>query len=247
MRSTFRTPSLSDFDASPEQGFLPPDPREHVPDCAALDDLGQALPKLLSARKVRSYIDGQPRLVSAFPPSWEDPDYRAAMRILSFAGHAYIWETPEHPADALPPQLAQPWYDVAQRVGRPPVLSYASYALDNWRRLDASQPIALDNIYMIQNVLAGQDEAWFVLVHVAIEARAGEMLSLIPVLVEAADRGDAKAVEQNLARVNRVWDDVNAIFDRMPERCDPYIYFHRVRPYIHGWANNPALGEGLIY
>jgi indoleamine 2,3-dioxygenase len=33
----------------------------------------------------------------------------------------------------------------------------------------------------------------------------------------------------------------------MPERCDPYIYFHRVRPYIHGWANNPALGAGLVY
>ena len=33
----------------------------------------------------------------------------------------------------------------------------------------------------------------------------------------------------------------------MPERCDPYVYFHRVRPYIHGWKDNPALGDGLIY
>jgi indoleamine 2,3-dioxygenase len=33
----------------------------------------------------------------------------------------------------------------------------------------------------------------------------------------------------------------------MPERCDPYIYFHRVRPYIHGWKDNPALGAGLVY
>ena len=43
------------------------------------------------------------------------------------------------------------------------------------------------------------------------------------------------------------WDDVNAIFDRMPERCDPYIYFHRVRPWIHGWKDNPALPDGLVY
>ena len=27
---------------------------------------------------------------------------------------------------------------------------------------------------------------------------------------------------------------MNAHFDRMPERCDPYIYYQRVRPYIHG-------------
>jgi indoleamine 2,3-dioxygenase len=100
---------------------------------------------------------------------------------------------------------------------------------------------------MIQNFLAGQDEAWFVLVHVAIEARAGEMLAEIPKLIEAVTNGDAKAVEAGLARCNAVWDDVNAIFDRMPERCDPYIYFHRVRPYIHGWKDNPALADGLIY
>jgi hypothetical protein len=40
---------------------------------------------------------------------------------------------------------------------------------------------------------------------------------------------------------------INAIFDRLPERCDPYICFRRVRPYIHGWQDNPALGPGLIY
>ena len=33
----------------------------------------------------------------------------------------------------------------------------------------------------------------------------------------------------------------------MPEACDPYIYYNRVRPYIHGWKSNPALPEGLIY
>ena len=43
------------------------------------------------------------------------------------------------------------------------------------------------------------------------------------------------------------WAGINAIFDRMPERCDPYIYFNRVRPYIHGFKDNPALPNGLIY
>ena len=33
----------------------------------------------------------------------------------------------------------------------------------------------------------------------------------------------------------------------MPEKCDPYIYYHRVRPYIFGWKNNPDLPKGLIY
>jgi indoleamine 2,3-dioxygenase len=177
MRPTSFPLSLSDFDISPEQGFLPPDPREQVADCPALNDLGQKLPKLLSARRVRPFIDGQSALLSSTPTSWQEDDYRAAMRILSFAGHAYVWESPEHPAGALPAQLAQPWYEIAQHLKRPPVLSYASYALDNWRRLDPSKPIALDNIVLLQNFLGGLDEEWFVVVHVQIERQAGPGLA----------------------------------------------------------------------
>jgi indoleamine 2,3-dioxygenase len=33
----------------------------------------------------------------------------------------------------------------------------------------------------------------------------------------------------------------------MPEQCDPYVYFRRVRPYIHGWKDNPALKDGVLY
>ena len=28
--------------------------------------------------------------------------------------------------------------------------------------------------------------------------------------------------------------------DRMPERCDPYVYYHRVRRFVSGTKNNPA-------
>jgi indoleamine 2,3-dioxygenase len=34
---------------------------------------------------------------------------------------------------------------------------------------------------------------------------------------------------------------------RMKERCDPYVYYNRVRPYIHGWKNSPTLPNGLTY
>ena len=33
----------------------------------------------------------------------------------------------------------------------------------------------------------------------------------------------------------------------MPEKCDPYVYYHRVRPYIFGTKDNPDLKQGLIY
>jgi indoleamine 2,3-dioxygenase len=127
------------------------------------------------------------------------------------------------------------------------VLSYASYALHNWRRLDPSGPVALGNIALLQNFLGGQDEEWFVLVHVDIEASAAAMLAAIGPAQQAAaeDRpADAArhltAVETSLSRMYRT-------LLRMPERCDPYVYFRRVRPYLYGWKDQPALPEGLIY
>ena len=67
MRSTFRPLSLSDFEISPEQGFLPQDPREEVTDCAPLNELGHALPKLLSARMTLTRNKNEATVLSDHP------------------------------------------------------------------------------------------------------------------------------------------------------------------------------------
>ncbi|HBR50091.1 MAG TPA: hypothetical protein DEA71_08390, partial [Nitrospira sp.] len=123
----FQSLSLADFGIAPEQGFLPADPCESLPDCPTLNYLSHELPKLLSARQVRRFINEEPSFLPSIPSSWGEDDYRTVMRILSFAGHAYVWETPGQPAAKLPPQLARPWHEIGQKLGRPPVLSYASY------------------------------------------------------------------------------------------------------------------------
>lgn len=169
------------------------------------------------------------------------------MRTLSFAGHAYVWEVPDHPAASLPPQLAQPWYEVARLLGRPPVLSYASYALDNWRRLDPTKPIRLDNIVLLQNFLGGLDEEWFVVIHIQIEREAGPGLAG---LLQAMDGAAHDREDEVLCGLQSLASAQTAMRDtllRMTERCDPYVYYTRVRPYIHGWKNSPSLPNGLRY
>ena len=241
---------LSDHDMSPERGFLCSYDAADVrlpAELAAPEQAARDLPRTLLTGRVRKHLESLPVLdLKAFCADASDPQLRTAMVRYSFMVQAYVWGEPEAPT-GLPAPLAVPMWALAKRLGQQPLLPYSAYVLDNWDRLDRSAPISLDNIWMIQNFLAGQDEAWFVLVHVAIEARAGAMLAEIPKLIEAVTHGDAAAIEASLAHCNLVWDDVNAIFDRMPERCDPYVYFHRVRPYIHGWKDNPALADGLIY
>ena len=239
--------ALSDFGVSPDQGFLPPDPLEQLPDSPTLNQLGQELPKLLSARRVRQFIDEQRQLLPSIPATWRDRDYRAAMRIFSFAGHAYVWEAPEQPAAALPAQLAQPWHDIALKLGRPPVLSYASYALDNWRRLDPARPIQLDNIVLLQNFLGGLDEEWFVVIHVQIERQAGPGLAGLIQAINGAASNKPDDVLDGLQRLAAAQTEMRNTLLRMKERCDPYMYYNRVRPYIHAWKNSPTLPQGLVY
>lgn len=241
---------LSDHDMSTNRGFLCSYEAADVrlpSDLAEPEEAARDLPRTLLTGRIRHHLSSLPALdLRAFCAEASDAQLRTAMVRYSFMVQAYVWGEPTAPT-SLPAPLAVPIWALARRLGQQPLLPYSAYVLDNWDRFDRNGAISLDNIWMIQNFLAGQDEAWFVLVHVAIEARAGEMLAEIPRVLEAVKNGDAAAVEASLALINTGWDDVNAIFDRMPERCDPYVYFHRVRPYIHGWKDNPALGAGLIY
>lgn len=240
--------SLSDFDISPERGFLPTtDPLGRLSDQPVLNQVAQELPKLLTARQFRHFIQDRTDVLSTVPVSWGIGQLGCAMRTLSFAGHAYVWEDPEHPAARLPASLARPWYEVAQRLGRPPVLSYASYALDNWRRLEPQKPIELGNIVLLQNFFGGLDEEWFVLVHIEIEAEAGSGLLGLVQAHNAVQEDEEDEVLQGLRSLAAAQESMRETLLRMPERCDPYVYYSRVRPYIHGWKDSPALPEGLLY
>ncbi|MCX8113218.1 MAG: indoleamine 2,3-dioxygenase [Bacteroidia bacterium] len=238
---------LSYYEVDAERGFLPPwDPlRELPPALSVWDEYAYALPKLLVSGRVRHFLKQIP-LLDPTPYLETEAQWRRAMQALSYLGHAWVWGE-SSPSDTLPASIALPWFVVAQHLGRPPVLSYASYALDNWYRLDKQGPIELDNIALLQNFLGGLDEEWFILIHVAIEAAAAPILRVLPTLVEAVQHDDTKSAEAALVAIVQGLESIYRILLRMPESCDPYIYYHRVRPYIHGWKNNPSLPEGVYY
>src|SRR5437762_4715855 len=237
---------LSNCEVDGDRGFLPtPDPLDRLPnDFSPWEEIGRELPKLLMTGKVRNFIKDTPLLDAT--RLCDDRERRRAMVILSFMGHAYVWGEKET-VSSIPACLALPWHQLARMLGRPPVLSYASYALDNWRRLDAQSAIELGNIALLQNFLGGQDEEWFVLIHVAIEAAAAPALGAIVAAQLAVANEDWERVADQLAVIVQAIEAMNQILLRMPERCDPYIYFNRVRPYIHGWANQPSLPSGIMY
>ena len=228
-----------------ERGFLPsPDPLERMPTgFESWDEIGYDLPKLLAAGRARAVLSLMPQLDPAELPDEAVP---RAMLLLSFFGHAYVYQSWQSDvAVHLPAALARPWVSVANRLGRPPILSYASYALDNWRRLDPAGPISLGNLALLQNFLGGLDEEWFVTVHVQIESQAAAALHALPRAQRAAANRDPDSVCSSLKAVGTALERMHHTLLRMPENCDPYIYYHRVRTFIHGWQRHPVTYEGV--
>lgn len=231
---------------SRERGFLPlQDPLIRLPyGFDAWEDVAQRLPKLLVSDRLRESIANLP----SFPTGAiaDDRERERAMVLLSYLGHAYVWGGAT-PALSLPARLAVPWYQVAESLGRPPVLSYSSYALHNYFRFDATREIELGNIGLIQNFLGGLDEEWFILIHVEIERKAAPAMAVLHACLDAAESRQQDRLEFLLLQVESSLRSMLVTMRRMPESCDPYIYYHRVRPYIHGWKNHPDLPEGVIY
>jgi len=238
--------SLLETKVSNDRGFLPTqDPLIELPrPFDAWEEVAHQLPKLLVSSQLHQTMKDLP----PFPVDIirDRRELERAMVLLSYLGHAYVWGG-SRPETFLPARLAVPWYDVAVKLGRPPVLSYSSYALHNYFRFDPKHEIECGNIGLIQNFLGGIDEEWFILIHVEIERKAASAMGLLHACLDAADAGQAEALEVLLGQVEFSLRAVQATMLRMPEHCDPYIYYHRVRPYIHGWKNHPDLPDGLIY
>ncbi|PJD93304.1 MAG: hypothetical protein CK424_02640 [Legionella sp.] len=226
-------------------GFLPSSsPLKQLPLAfQAWENVAANLPKYLLSTNFRKTIESLPPFPEEQLSAAEE---ERAMLILSFIGHAYVWGCMPV-ANTIPANLAKPWCAVAERLQRPPILSYASYALHNWYKIDENGPIALGNIALLQNFLGGIDEEWFVLVHIDIEEKASKALQALVPLQQAVQAHDSKAVLTYLKQLAISITSICDTLDRMPEHCDPYMYYNRVRPYIHGWKNNPSLPNGMIY
>jgi indoleamine 2,3-dioxygenase len=169
---------IVDYGITEEFGYLPAhDPAQSLSaGNEEWDQFGKDLPKLLMGTNFRKRVQALPKF--NIDKLNGEAEIQRAMLVLSYIGQAYQWSDNEA-ATVMPQVLAKPWYEVGKLVGRPPILSYQSYASDNWRRFDQAGPIECGNIGLLQCFLGGQDEEWFILIHIDIEKKAGKALKAI--------------------------------------------------------------------
>lgn len=221
-------------------GFLPEeDPLQYLPNTfvsaawnRACDDLPELLKKGAVAHTIFELpVVGQAELerIASNPRMAE-----CAMRKLSFLTSALIhpYDGREEPATHIFQNIAVPLYYLADSLERKPILSYASYALHNWRRIDQNAPISLNNVKIIDGFLKTSDENWFIIIHVVIESQARHGIEAIQRAMGACLNNDARALSASLCEVSRNLDELLSILQRMPEECSTDYYWNSVRPFI---------------
>eukprot|EP00123_Amoebidium_parasiticum_P011611 comp20814_c0_seq2/m.27425 comp20814_c0_seq2/g.27425 ORF comp20814_c0_seq2/g.27425 comp20814_c0_seq2/m.27425 type:complete len:399 (-) comp20814_c0_seq2:222-1418(-) len=241
-------PDLAEYGLTRERGFLPAqDPLKSLPPAyRAWDHAVQEVSHYILAGVVRPHLERLPLLpVSGLK---DGPELQRAYSVLSLLCHSYVWGEGEARAcSVLPRNLAVPWAEVSKRLGIPPVLTHAAVVLWNWRRLDSEGPLDLSNLACLGVTAGGLDEAWFYLVTVEIEAKGAKALCAIVDAMAAAEEGRPEAVARHMDELSVALANMGVSLRRMYEKCDPHMFFNKIRLYLSGWKNNPALPNGLIY
>ncbi|KAK0615289.1 indoleamine 2,3-dioxygenase [Bombardia bombarda] len=243
-------PVLADYGISPTHGFLPevlpltrlPDPYYNKWEAIAAN-----LQALILSKRLRGVVGRLPVLSTIGLE--HDAEWRRAYSLLTFMAHGYIWGG-DSPSDRLPPSIAVPLLKVSQHLEVPPVATYASLCLWNFKPLFVDEDIDnLENLATLNTFTGSLDESWFYLVSVAMEARGAPIISLMLTAVAAARQNDAATVTRCLATFAERLDDLTTLLQRMHESCDPTIFYNRIRPFLAGSKNMAEAGlpHGVIY
>jgi len=224
----------------------------------------QNLPSYLEVRTLRDHIDRLPTL--SLDHLKTEAEQRRAYLILTFFVHAYVWGG-DVPAEVLPPSVSIPLLQVSDALGLPPVATFASLNLWNFTTTNESFDFTDVDSLQAQHTFTGtQDESWFYMVSVAIEAQGAY---IIPILLQGLDSlqqlypinshsPEISPEEQShvLAAATNALNDLTAciaklgkLLERMYHKCDPNVFYHRIRPFLAGSKNMAAAGlpRGVFY
>lgn len=150
----------------------------------------------------------------------------------------------------LPSCISRPLLAVSDRLGLPPTATYP--ALNLWNcgltsdDADITNP---ENVIMRHTFTGTPDEAWFYAVSVSVEAKGVKAIQVMLKCVEAINERDEPTILDCLTTFGTIVIDLGQILQRMHERCDPQIFYHRIRPFLAGsrGMEKAGLPRGIFY
>ncbi|KAM4067200.1 indoleamine 2,3-dioxygenase [Hirsutella rhossiliensis] len=238
---------LAEF-AVTKNAFLPErEPSKRLADAyyEPWENIVAQLPTLIQNGGLGQSIANLPVLSTAHLGT--EAEWRRAYSMLAFMTHAHVWGR-EAPDEILPPQLTLPFLRVSEHLELPPVLTYAGANLWNFSCAghDFSQ---IEDLSTMFSFTGTESESWFLLISVAMEAKAAGILHTMMDALWAVKTRDYQVIIEALDDLRRCIQDVSALLERMYERCDPMTFYHEIRPFLAGSKNMEAAGlpRGVFY
>ncbi|KAM3443088.1 hypothetical protein MY4824_000793 [Beauveria thailandica] len=231
-----------------KNAFLPEQNPAHVlsdPYYEPWEAVGRNLAELIDEGTIHDAIRQLPIL--SVDNLVSEAEWRRAYTLLAFLTHAYVWggDTPE---EILPPPLSVPFLQVSAHVELPPVLTYAAANLWNFT-CDGDDFTNLDKLKLCFSFTGTESESWFLLISVAMEAKAAGILQTMVTALEAVKARNYDGVTRGLEALRNCIDGVSRLLERMYEKCDPMTFYHHIRPFLAGSQNMAAAGlpRGVLY
>ncbi|KAF5326962.1 hypothetical protein D9619_004337 [Psilocybe cf. subviscida] len=173
---------------------------------------------------------------------------RHAHVVLAHILHFYVHTLPPSSPVSIPSSISVPLLYISQRLGVPPVITYADNVLYNWT-MDGSTSSAgsTDDLPTVANVRSMTtftnlvDEEEFYLASARIELRGVEALDIMDLTLKevrnVSDDGQASAVKRittRLLKLSGVIDNLKDLLMDTKRLCDPDRYYNQVRPWLRG-------------
>jgi indoleamine 2,3-dioxygenase len=152
----------------------------------------------------------------------------------------------------LPASISCPFLEVSSYLELPPCATYAALNLWNFTTLNPGDSQDLtdpDNLAILNSFTGTDDERWFFVISVAIEACGAKVIPLVLNAIGAVNLQDHERVTQLLVEITEAIGVLSKIFQRMHEKCNPDVFYHQIRPLLAGSKNMAAVGlpNGVFY
>ncbi|KAF4124827.1 indoleamine 2,3-dioxygenase [Geosmithia morbida] len=209
------------------------------------ESVARQLPQLIDSGGIRQAVSLLPVLSTDYLAS--ESEWRRAYCLLAYTAHAHIWGG-DKPEEILPPQITVPFLAVSSHLEVPPVLTYAGANL--WNFSSTSDDFTdLGSLQTLFSFTGTESEAWFLLISVAMEAKGAGIIDTMTAAISAVKTRDYGMIIHALEELQDCIRGVGVLLERMYERCDPMIFYHRIRPFLAGSKNMGAAGlpSGVFY
>lgn len=127
-------------------------------------------------------------------------------------------------------------------------MTYAAASLWNFSS-DEGDFSDLESIKTLFTFTGTESESWFFLISVAIESKAASAIPAMLLALDAVREKDFTTITQALWQLRTCIQDLHGLLQRMYERCDPAVFYHKIRPFLAGSKNMEAAGlpRGIFY